>query len=132
MQPDTGVLTITGTGLGADLVVTVDGQPVTVLPGATATRVEVQVASDRPGRPRHVSTDGRGGSGSSKSAIRSSSRAPKAMITPGVVDVGQAKSLPAPVRLQPTLRTAVARCQPTVSAAARVKLGRGPSPMERD
>ncbi len=35
VQPDTGVLTITGTGLGADLIVTVDGQPVTVLPGAT-------------------------------------------------------------------------------------------------
>ncbi len=42
LQPDTGVLTITGTGLGADLVVTVDGQPVTVLPGATSTRLEVQ------------------------------------------------------------------------------------------
>jgi hypothetical protein len=42
LQPDTGVLTITRTGLGADLMVTVDGQPVTVLPGATATRVEVQ------------------------------------------------------------------------------------------
>ena len=42
VQPDTGVLTISGTGLSADLVVTVDGQPVTVLPGATATRMEVQ------------------------------------------------------------------------------------------
>ena len=42
VQPDAGVLTITGTGFGADLIVTVDGQPVTVLPGATATQVEVQ------------------------------------------------------------------------------------------
>ena len=42
VQPDTGVLTITGTGLGADLIVTVDGQSASVLPGATATRVEVQ------------------------------------------------------------------------------------------
>ncbi len=42
MQPDTGVLTITGTGLGADLVVIVDGQPATVLPGATSTRLDVQ------------------------------------------------------------------------------------------
>ncbi len=42
LQPDAGVLTITGTGLGADLVVIVDGQLVTVLPGATATQVEVQ------------------------------------------------------------------------------------------
>jgi hypothetical protein len=40
--PDTGVLTITGTSLGADLVVIVDGQPVTILPGATSTRLEVQ------------------------------------------------------------------------------------------
>jgi hypothetical protein len=36
-----GVLTITGTGLGANLVVTIDGQPVAVLSGATATQVEV-------------------------------------------------------------------------------------------
>jgi hypothetical protein len=42
LQPDTGVLTITGTGLGANLIVTVDGQSVTALPGATATRLEVQ------------------------------------------------------------------------------------------
>src|SRR5207344_1861662 len=42
VQPDAGVLTITGTGFGVDLIVTVDGQPVTVLPGATPTRLEVQ------------------------------------------------------------------------------------------
>jgi hypothetical protein len=42
LQPDAGVLTITGTGLGADLIVTVDGQRVTLLPGATPTQVDVQ------------------------------------------------------------------------------------------
>jgi hypothetical protein len=41
LQPETGVLTITGTGLNGELVVTVEGQAVTVLPGATETRVEV-------------------------------------------------------------------------------------------
>jgi hypothetical protein len=43
LQPETGVLTIAGTGLGAALVVTVDGQAVDVLPGATATQIEVVV-----------------------------------------------------------------------------------------
>jgi hypothetical protein len=43
LQPDTGVLTIAGTGLGADLVVSVDGQAVEVLPGASATQLEVLV-----------------------------------------------------------------------------------------
>jgi IPT/TIG domain len=42
LQPNDGVITITGTGFGADVVVTIDGPRVTVLPGATATRVEVQ------------------------------------------------------------------------------------------
>ncbi|MEZ5290564.1 MAG: hypothetical protein R2745_05750 [Vicinamibacterales bacterium] len=41
MQPDTGVLTITGVGLGPDLLVTVDGQPVPQLPGASNTQLEV-------------------------------------------------------------------------------------------
>ena len=35
------MLTITGTGLGPDLLVTVDGQPVATLPGATDMQVEV-------------------------------------------------------------------------------------------
>ena len=42
LSEDTSVITITGTGLGADVVVTVDGQAVTPLPGANSTRVEVQ------------------------------------------------------------------------------------------
>ncbi len=42
LHPDTGVVTITGTGLGADLVVIIDGEPVTILPGAIATQVDVQ------------------------------------------------------------------------------------------
>lgn len=42
LQLDADVLTITGTGLGPTLVVMVDGQPVTVLPGATDTQMEVQ------------------------------------------------------------------------------------------
>jgi hypothetical protein len=41
VQPDTGVLTISGTGLSADLMVMVEGQRVTVLPGATDTQLEV-------------------------------------------------------------------------------------------
>jgi hypothetical protein len=41
VHPDTGVLTVTGTGLGPDLQVTVDGQPVPQLPGATDTEMEV-------------------------------------------------------------------------------------------
>ena len=41
VQPDTGVLTIVGTGLGQDLMVVVDGQPVTVLPGASDTQLDV-------------------------------------------------------------------------------------------
>jgi hypothetical protein len=41
VQADAGVLTITGAGLGPDLAVAVEGQPVTVLAGATATRMEV-------------------------------------------------------------------------------------------
>jgi hypothetical protein len=42
VRPDSGVLTIAGTGLGSDLLVTVDGQPVTTLPGATDTQIDVQ------------------------------------------------------------------------------------------
>ncbi|MGE0815094.1 MAG: hypothetical protein AB7O93_17290 [Vicinamibacterales bacterium] len=40
VRSDTGVLTITGSGLGPDLQVMVDGMPVPQLPGATATQVE--------------------------------------------------------------------------------------------
>jgi hypothetical protein len=41
VQPDTGVLTIAGTGLGPKMFVSMDVQPVTVLPGASDTQVEV-------------------------------------------------------------------------------------------
>jgi hypothetical protein len=41
LRADTGILTIAGVNLGRDLHVTVDGQPVTVLPGATATQLDV-------------------------------------------------------------------------------------------
>jgi hypothetical protein len=42
VSADTSIITITGSGLGPDVLVTVDGQAVTLLAGATATRVEVQ------------------------------------------------------------------------------------------
>jgi hypothetical protein len=45
VEPDTGVIRITGTGLGPDLVVIVDGQAVTALPGATASQIEVLAPS---------------------------------------------------------------------------------------
>ncbi|MGE3472594.1 MAG: hypothetical protein AB7O28_19735 [Vicinamibacterales bacterium] len=41
LDVEAGVLTITGTGLGADVVVLVDGRPTVVLPGATDTEVKV-------------------------------------------------------------------------------------------
>jgi hypothetical protein len=41
LRPDTGVLTISGTGLGPELFVSVDGQPVPQLPGATDTQMEL-------------------------------------------------------------------------------------------
>jgi hypothetical protein len=41
LQPDTGVLTIAGTGLSERLAVLVDGQPTPVLAGATETQLEV-------------------------------------------------------------------------------------------
>jgi hypothetical protein len=41
VRPDSGVLTITGTGLGPDFFVSVDGHPVATLPGASDTQVEV-------------------------------------------------------------------------------------------
>jgi hypothetical protein len=41
VRPDTGVLTISGTGLGPDLMVMVDGHPASVLPGASDTQLEV-------------------------------------------------------------------------------------------
>ena len=40
-QPDAGVLTITGTGLGPEILVTVDGYSVPQLKGATDTEMEV-------------------------------------------------------------------------------------------
>ena len=40
LQPETGVLTIVGTGLGAELLVTLEGQAISVLPGATATQID--------------------------------------------------------------------------------------------
>ena len=42
VNADTHVITITGSGLGPDVLVTLDGQAVVLLPGATATRVEIQ------------------------------------------------------------------------------------------
>ena len=42
VNADTNIITITGSGLGPDVVVTVDGQAVVLLPGAIATRVEIQ------------------------------------------------------------------------------------------
>jgi hypothetical protein len=43
LQATTGVLNIAGTGLGADLLVMLDGQPISVLPGATATQIDALV-----------------------------------------------------------------------------------------
>jgi hypothetical protein len=60
LDADTGVLTITGTGLGPELTVLLEGQPVAVLPGATGTRIEVQVpaaALATPGASRLVVLD---------------------------------------------------------------------------
>ncbi len=48
LPPDAGVLTITGTGVGPELQVMVDGQLVTTLPGATDT--QVKVGANRPPR----------------------------------------------------------------------------------
>ena len=42
VNADTSVITIAGSGLGPDVLVTVDGQAVTLLPGAIATRVDIQ------------------------------------------------------------------------------------------
>jgi hypothetical protein len=41
VRSDTGVLTIAGSGLGADLTVTLDGQPATVMPGASDAQLDV-------------------------------------------------------------------------------------------
>lgn len=41
LQPDTGVITVAGTGFGPDMFVSVDGQPAAVLLGASETQVEV-------------------------------------------------------------------------------------------
>jgi hypothetical protein len=43
VQPDAGVLTIVGRGLGPNLLVTVEGQPAAMLPGAVETQLEVLV-----------------------------------------------------------------------------------------
>jgi hypothetical protein len=42
LQVDTGIVSIAGAHLGGELHVTIDGQPATVLPGATDTRMDVQ------------------------------------------------------------------------------------------
>src|SRR5262245_42678294 len=42
LNAETSVITITGSGLSPDVVVTVDGQAVPVLLGGTETRVEIQ------------------------------------------------------------------------------------------
>lgn len=42
VRPDTGTLILSGQGFGPHLLVTVDGQTVTTLPGSTATHLEVQ------------------------------------------------------------------------------------------
>src|SRR5262245_43920079 len=60
VNADTNLITITGRGLGPDVLVTVDGQPVTLLPGATATRVEIQAPATvltTPGTYRLTLTD---------------------------------------------------------------------------
>src|SRR5262245_13522285 len=46
INTDTTVIAIAGSGLGPDVVVTVDGQVATLLPGATSTRVEVQAPAN--------------------------------------------------------------------------------------
>src|SRR5262245_16703037 len=46
VNADTNVITITGTGLGPDVLVTVDSQAATLLPGATSARVEVQAPAN--------------------------------------------------------------------------------------
>ncbi|MEZ5290148.1 MAG: hypothetical protein R2745_03620 [Vicinamibacterales bacterium] len=60
LAADTGVLTIAGEHLGPDLQVSIDGLPVTTLPGATDTRVQVQapaVVLATPGTYRLVAID---------------------------------------------------------------------------
>ncbi len=42
MSAGDGLLIISGTGFGADAAVTIEGQPVTVLPGASATQLTVE------------------------------------------------------------------------------------------
>src|SRR5262245_33560827 len=46
VNADTNVITISGSGLGPDVLVTVDGQAVTLLPGATATREDTQAPAE--------------------------------------------------------------------------------------
>src|SRR5262245_31435487 len=43
IDDQSGVLTITGAGLGEHLAVAIEGMPVALLPGATDTRIEVAV-----------------------------------------------------------------------------------------
>ena len=66
LQPDTGVLTILGTGLDADLLVTLEGQPISVLPGATARQIEALVPAPilaAPGTYRLTVADSMRGTG---------------------------------------------------------------------
>jgi hypothetical protein len=42
LQSDTGIVSIAGEHLGGELHITIDGQPATVLPGATDTQMDVQ------------------------------------------------------------------------------------------
>lgn len=42
LRPDTGTLVVSGRGLGPDVLVEIDGQTVTTLPGATERQIEVQ------------------------------------------------------------------------------------------
>lgn len=63
VRPDSGVLTIVGTALGADLAVTVDGHPVTVMPGASDTQLDVVAPAtvlSTPGTYRLTVTDATG------------------------------------------------------------------------
>lgn len=49
LVPDSGVLTITGSGLGPDVTVFLEGEMVPVLPGATTSKVQVQAPAALPG-----------------------------------------------------------------------------------
>ena len=77
VQPDAGVRTITGTGLGSDLLVTVDGQFVTTLPGATDTQLEVGGTRHAADDARHLSHHGGGPCATSGGRVRGGERNPE-------------------------------------------------------